>query len=416
MYIYIILEILAIIGAAISLFMLARMLWLLIPMEKFSSGRKIIYSIAGFLLSFMVGLYAVKTVAPSVAMPPWMHTYAPGGHQPDLPLWSAGKFFARASKFERIPDIGANPNGVPAPIERTGTTTVKLLLTTKEVISEIAPGVYFNYWTYEGQVPGPMLRIKEGDDVELTLKNDLTSLHMHSIDLHAVSGPGGGAKVLEANPGESKTLKWRAENPGLYIYHCATMSASSHNAHGQYGLILVEPKEGLSKVDKEFYVVQGELFTQGDIGRKGLTAFDAERLVDENPTYITFNGRVEKETRMHVKVGEKVRIYVGNGGLTKVSSFHVIGAIFDKVYTEGSMGSSSVQGVNVQTTVVPAGGSAIVEFTPKAPGKYVIVDHALARLNKGAWMTLEVSGEEVKEVYQDLSTNISTPIVGDRVH
>lgn len=415
MYAYIILEILAGIGAAVSLFMLARMLWLMIPLEKFSLGKRFVYSIGGLLLSFMIGIYAVKTVSPSIAMPIWMHAYAPGGHQPDLPLLNAGKFFWHASQFEKVADISRDPNEVPPPLNRESSAIVKLAVTTKEVMSEVAPGVYFNFWTFNGQIPGPMMRVRVGDTVEISLTNDKTSLHMHSIDLHAVSGPGGGSKVLEAMPGETKKLRFLAENPGLYVYHCASMSASSHNAHGQYGLILVEPEGGMPPVDHEYYVMQGELFTQGDLGRKGLVAFDANRLIDENPTYITMNGAVEKSTRLHAKVGEKVRIYFGNGGLTKISSFHVIGAIFDKVYPEASMGASSTLEYNVQTTLAPAGGATIVEFTPKSPGKYMLVDHALSRLNKGAWMTLQVDGDPQPDVYKDISAPMQPtpgPVMG----
>lgn len=412
MYFYIILEILAIFVGGVSLFMFARMLWVMLPLERFSFEKKIIYSLAGILLSGMVGLYAVKTIAPSIAMPPWMHTYAPGGFQPDLPLLNAGQFFWSASKFARIADIGANPNIVPPATNRASSSVVKMHVTTREVISEVAPGVYYNYWTFDGQVPGPMLRARVGDDIDFSITNDITSLHPHSIDLHAVQGPGGGAKVLEVNPGETKSLMWRALNPGLYIYHCATMSASSHNAHGQYGLILIEPEEGLPAVDREFYIAQGELYSQGEAGRKGLVAFDANRLVDENPTYITFNGRVEDKPKMHVKVGEKVRMYVGNGGVAKVSSFHIIGTIFDKVYPEGAIGKNSALFENVQTTIIPAGGAAIVEFTPRVPGRYVLVDHALARLNKGAWATLVVGGETDPAIYKpgQADTAIGTPM------
>lgn len=163
----------------------------------------------------------------------------------------------------------------------------------QEVISQIAPGIYFNYWTYNKQVPGPMLRIREGDPVELTLTNDPSSLHDHNIDLHAVTGPGGGATLTHVAPGETKTFKFKALNPGLYVYHCAMPNVSTHNSHGQYGLILVEPKEGLAPVDKEFYVMQGELYTVGELGKRGLAIFDSNALLDGNPNYVVFNGRTE---------------------------------------------------------------------------------------------------------------------------
>jgi nitrite reductase (NO-forming) len=249
-----------------------------------------------------------------------------------------------------------------------------------------------------------MLRIREGDTVELTLTNDPTSLHHHNIDLHAVTGQGGGASLTEVLPGETKTFRWKALNPGLYIYHCAMPNVSTHNSHGQYGLILVDPKGGLPKVDKEFYIVQGELYTVGQLGKKGLVAFDSNALLDGDPNYVVFNGKIEGAPRMHAKVGEKIRIYVGNGGVNLISSFHVIGEIFDTVYPEGNIGGSIEK--NVQTTAVLPGGSSIVEFTLDVPGKYLLVDHALARMNKGAWAVLDVTGEENPAIYSSVKGSV----------
>jgi nitrite reductase (NO-forming) len=334
------------------------------------------------------------------AMPPNLHSQAPDKNPPSLPVFNALDFIHRSGDFERVKDISADPNAVPAPITRTNSELVKLHLTAKEVISEVAPGIYNNYWTYGGQVPGPMLRVREGDTVRLALTNDKSSLHEHNIDLHAVTGPGGGAQLTKVKPGQTKTFTWKALQPGLYIYHCATSNVSVHNSHGQYGLILVEPQEGLPKVDKEFYVVQGELYTQGSLGKKGLVLFDPKALLDNSPTYVTFNGKMENTTRMKVKKGEKVRIFVGNGGVNLVSSFHVIGEIFDTVYPEAAMGTGSALFKNVQTTAVLPGGAAIVEFTADVPGKYLLVDHALARMNKGAWATLEVEGTPSPGIYR----------------
>jgi len=250
-----------------------------------------------------------------------------------------------------------------------------------------------------------MLRITEGDVVEVSLTNDPTSLHDHSIDLHAVTGPGGGAVLTQVAPGETKTFQFKALNPGLYVYHCATANVSTHNSHGQYGLILVEPKGGLPKVDKEFYVMQGELYTTGQIGKKGLMVFDTEALLDGIPSYVTFNGRIESAPRMHAKVGDTVRMYVGNGGVNLISSFHVIGEIFDTVYPNASMGGALEH--NTQTAVVLPGGASIVEFKLDVPGNYLLVDHALARMNKGAWAVLEVSGDDNPEIFKAV-TNGST--------
>lgn len=222
---------------------------------------------------------------------------------------------------------------------------------------------------------------------------------MHSIDLHAVTGPGGGATVTDIQPGESKTVTFKALNPGLYIYHCAHPNVANHMAHGMYGLILIEPKEGLPPVDKELYIVQGEFYTAGPRGTKGLQVIDAGKMLKGIPEYIVFNGRTGAISKEHItlKQGEKVRMYVGNGGVNLVSSFHLIGEIFDTVYPEAAIGSEPHK--NVQSTIVPAGGATIVEFTAEVPGTYVLVDHALARLDKGAWGTISVEGEPRPDIF-----------------
>ena len=333
-------------------------------------------------------------------MPPFMISHAPGGLSAELPFIKVFEFFNNKNNFELVNNIGADPNAVPLPIDRNEPQLIKINLIAQEVISEIAPQIFFNYWTYNKQVPGPMLRVKEGDTIELTLTNHPSSIHPHNLDLHAVTGPGGGAAINLVKPGESKTISWKALAPGLYVYHCATANVSTHNAHGQYGLILVEPKEGLPKVDKEFYIVQGELYTAGKLGKKGLVAFDSEALLDGNPNYVTFNGRIESAPRMKVKTGDKVRIYVGNGGLNLISSFHAIGEIFDTVYPEAAIGEGSAIFKNVQTTAVLPGGAAIVEFVAEVPGNILLVDHALARMNKGAWAVIEVEGEERPDIFK----------------
>jgi nitrite reductase (NO-forming) len=278
---------------------------------------------------------------------------------------------------------------------------VYLELTAKEVVAEMAPGVTFNYWTFDGKVPGPFFRVREGDTVTLTLHNDSSSLHHHNIDLHAVTGPGGGADVTMVAPGESASVTFKALHPGLFVYHCATPNTANHMTHGMYGLILVEPEEGLPKVDHEYYVMQGEFYATGSMGRKGLQLFDAQAMLDGRPTYIVFNGKTDGiEDRMRARTGESARIYFGNGGVNLTSSLHLVGQVFDTVYSEGSLASAPLE--SVQTTSVPAGGAAVVDFTPEVPGNYVLVDHALARMDKGAWGRLIVTGDQNKEVFDGL--------------
>jgi nitrite reductase (NO-forming) len=289
---------------------------------------------------------------------------------------------------------------VPPPIKRKYATKVIVKLEVKEVVKKLADGVEYLFWTFGGDVPGSFIRIREGDLVEFHLLNHPSSKMPHNIDLHAVTGPGGGAASSFTAPGHSSQFSFKAINPGLYVYHCATAPVGLHVANGMYGLILVEPKEGLPPVDKEFYVMQSEFYTAGRYGEEGLQMFDQNKAVDEKPSYVVFNGSVGSlvgDKAITAKVGETVRLYVGNGGPNLISSFHVIGEIFDKVYGEGGIKVSQEQ---VQTTIVPAGGSAMVDFKLEVPGTYILVDHSLFRaFNKGALGMLKVAGPENLIVY-----------------
>lgn len=291
------------------------------------------------------------------------------------------------------------PN-VPPPITRKHATKVIVNLETKEVVKRMADGVEYTFWTFGGDVPGKFIRVREGDFVEFHLSNHPSSKMPHNIDLHAVTGQGGGAGASLTSPGHTSTFSFRCMNPGLYVYHCATAPVGMHVANGMYGLILVEPKEGLPKVDKEFYVMQGDFYTKGAYGEEGLQPFSMEKAVLEHPDYVVFNGSVGSmvgDNALRAKVGEKVRIYFGNGGPNLTSSFHVIGEIFDKVYTEGGVKANQEQ---VQTTLVPPGGSCMVEFGLEVPATYILVDHALLRaFNKGCIGMLKVEGPENKEIY-----------------
>lgn len=347
-------------------------------------------------------LYAPNGLPRSWSYPFHLKTYGMGAG-PVLPLTSAWEFLTHFGDFEHVADISRDPRDVPPAITRREPEHVYLELTAKEVIAEMAPGVTFNYWTYGGKVPGPMFRVREGDTVTLTLHNDPTSLHHHNIDLHAVTGPGGGADVTMVAPGESATVTFKALNPGLFVYHCATPNVANHMTHGMYGLILVEPKEGLAPVDNEYYVMQGEFYATGGMGRKGLQLFDAQAMLDSKPTYIVFNGKTDGiADRMTAATGESTRIYFGNGGVNLVSSLHMIGEIFDRVYPEAALTSTPHE--NVQTTIVPAGGATVTEFAVEVPGNYVLVDHALSRTDKGAWGRMIVTGAERKDIFDGLVT------------
>lgn len=312
----------------------------------------------------------------------------------------AGHAAAAASAVEPAPaDLVRMPQPeVAPPVGDRGPQLVKVELEAKEIVAEIDDGVAYKFWTFNGTVPGPMIRVREGDTVELTLKNSLDSAAPHNIDLHAVTGPGGGAAATTVSPGKQATIQFLAMHPGVYVYHCATPPVAMHIANGMYGLIVVEPEGGLPQVDREFYVMQGDFYLSGERGEKGLHGFDMEQMLAENPDYVVFNGSVGALTgdnALKAKTGETVRIFFGVGGPNLTSSFHVIGEVFDRVAPEGAAEWVS----HVQTTMVPAGGATIVEFQVEVPGNYTLVDHSLGRLAKGAAGVLQVEGPDNPEVY-----------------
>lgn len=292
------------------------------------------------------------------------------------------------------------PPLVPPAITRRTPARVVVNLEVKEITARIADGTDYTFWTYGGTVPGSFIRIREGDVVEFHLNNHPSSKLPHNIDLHAVTGPGGGAASTFTAPGHSSQFTFKALNPGLYVYHCATAPVPMHIGNGMYGLILVEPKDGLPPADKEFYVMQGDFYANGPYAGGGLQTFDTPKSIDERPTYVLFNGAVGSlvgDKALTAEVGQKVRLFFGVGGPNLTSSFHVIGEIFDKVWLEG--GNRLAQ-ENVQTTMVPSGGSTIVDFQVDVPGTYVLVDHSLSRaFNKGAIGMLKVTGAEDRVVY-----------------
>lgn len=306
---------------------------------------------------------------------------------------------AQAENLPIVQGILTAPPMVPPPINRDYSAKIVIKLETREQIGSIADGVDYVFWSFGETVPGSFMRVRVGDEIEFHLSNHPSSKMPHNIDLHAVTGPGGGAVSSFTAPGHTSTFSFTALNPGLYIYHCATAPVGMHIANGMYGLILVEPEGGLPKVDREYYVVQGDFYTKGEYGEAGLQPFDMEKAIDEDADYVVFNGSVgstTNENALTANVGETVRLFVGNGGPNLVSSFHVIGEIFDTVYVEGG----SLKNHNVQTTLIPAGGAAIVEFKVDVPGTLIIVDHSIFRaFNKGALAMLKVEGPEQQAIY-----------------
>ncbi len=303
------------------------------------------------------------------------------------------------------------PSDLPGPIGKRGPQRVKVDLDTTEVTGQLADGTTYHYWTFNNKVPGPFVRVKVGDTVEVKLKNHDDSVMMHNVDFHAVTGPGGGAKATEAAPGETRGFEFKALNPGLYVYHCATPTVAQHIANGMYGLILVEPEEGLPKVDHEFYVMQGELYTEQAHGTKGHLGESYDKLISERPEYFIFNGSADalKKNPLKAKVGETVRIYFGVGGPNYTSSFHVIGEIFDKAYPLASLSSPMK---DVQTITTPPGGASVVDFKVEVPGNYVLVDHALSRVERGLAGILQVEGPENPAIFKDYNPEKSAMSTG----
>jgi len=340
-----------------------------------------------------------------------------------LAAFTAAPLIAYAAPGQSAGDFGppqgapihavlTSPPNVPPPTMRSKPAKVIVELEVVEKEMQISEGVNYTFWTFGGTTPGSFIRVRQGDTVEFHLKNHPSSKMPHNIDLHGVTGPGGGAASSFTAPGHESQFTFKALNEGIYVYHCATAPVGMHVANGMYGLILVEPPQGLPKVDHEYYVMQGDFYTTGKYREKGLQPFDMEKAIDEKPTYVLFNGAegaMTGDKAITAKVGETVRLFVGNGGPNLVSSFHVIGAIFDEVRYEGG---SNVQ-KNVQTTLIPAGGAAVVKFQAKVPGSYVLVDHSIFRaFNKGALAIMKITGPEDKTIYS--GKELDSVYLGDR--
>lgn len=329
----------------------------------------------------------VLAVVALAAVSAWRFAGDDGGavwlRAPELPV-------VRGEETEAL----VSPPSVPAPLERSHAMRVVVNLDVVEKTMEIADGTEYRFWTFGGSVPGELIRVREGDLVEFHLRNEAGNELAHNIDMHAVTGPGGGAVATITAPGQESSMTFRALKPGLYVYHCAMPGmVGTHIANGMYGMVLVEPEGGLTPVDHEFYIMQGDFYTTGPKGAPGLQGFDFRKAVAETPDYVLFNGRVGSllgDNALHVKKGETVRLFVGNGGPNLVSSFHIIGEIMDNVYAEGGSEVSH----HVQTTLIPAGGAAIIELRFDEPGTYHMVDHSIFRATqKGAFGDIVVEGD-----------------------
>ncbi len=305
------------------------------------------------------------------------------------------------SREETGANVVHNPTDLPGPVGDRAPQTVRVDLTSEEVVGQLADGTTMTYFTFNGTVPGPMLRVRVGDTVEVHFRNNTSSQFPHSVDFHAATGPGGGAVFSNMMPGEETVFTFKTLNPGLFVYHCATPSVGHHIASGMYGMILVEPEGGLEPVDREFYVMQGEIYTAEPFGTQGYVNFSHDNMLAEHPTYFVFNGAsgalTADEEALRANVGETIRIFFGVGGPDFISSFHVIGEIMDRVYDQGSITSPPL--TDVQTTLVPPGGAAMVELKLDVPGRFVLVDHALSRAEQGLMGFLYVEGDPQPDIF-----------------
>jgi FtsP/CotA-like multicopper oxidase with cupredoxin domain len=386
------------------------------------------------------------------------------------------------------------PN-VPSFISRTMPETVVVRFEATEFVGDLADGKQYKFWSFNGTVPGPMIRVRLGDTVEFRLSNHLSSEFPHNIVINAVNGPGGAALVSLVAPGEERVFRFKTLHPGLYIYRCASPipSVAAHIANGMYGLLLVEPKHGFPRVNHEFYIFESEFYTKdsdpnfvfntkealsddlssinkpsekylidpgvgektveelvkeleeikqdsvekelevftleddmkkestlhkarssmyGSINeivgsnyekRKRVLEFSLEKGLRDTPDYVVFNGRqgaLLGENALKVNVGDKVRIFFGNIGPNGISSFHITGEIFDRVYLEGAV--NGLVNKNVQTTLVPTSGATILEFTIDVPGDYFLVDDRIFSIDKGAIGLITAVGKNNPDIFDPL--------------
>lgn len=303
----------------------------------------------------------------------------------------------------KVDRVAADPKDIPGPIKRRTAKTHKITLESREVITEIEDGVKFKFMTFGGQVPGPMIRVRQGDTVELTHHNKSGNTTIHNVDFHAVYGPGGGANATLCPPGQSRTIRFKAQYPGAFIYHCAVPNLDMHISSGMFGMIVVEPHEGLPPVDHEFYFGQHEVYTNKKTGEKGLHAFDMESMADENPTYVLLNGEKyaitdQRYGTLNVKRDETARIFMVTGGPNLTSNFHPIGNVWTKAWREGAIESEPEK--YVQTCHVAPGSCGIFEMDFPVPGTVKLVDHALSRVaRKGMMATVTANGKARPDVF-----------------
>ncbi|MGN8217904.1 copper-containing nitrite reductase [Halococcus morrhuae DSM 1307] len=307
---------------------------------------------------------------------------------------------AQQKAMERV---AADPTDIPEPIDRTEPKHHEITLEAKEVTAEIEDGVTFNFMTFDGRVPGPMIRLREGDTVSFTMENLPENKREHNVDMHAIYGTGGGSVATTAEPGTANGMRFEATYPGAYIYHCAVPNMDQHISTGMFGMVLVEPKAGMPPVDREFYLGQHEVYTDKAVGEQGHHGFDADAMLNEAPTYVLFNGEKypftpDRYGTMSAETGETVRVFLVTGGPNVSSNFHPIGNVWTRAWRDGALASQPER--YVQTMKVPPGSCMVGEMDLPVPSRIKLVDHALTRVTRrGLLAEIDVTGPERPEVF-----------------
>lgn len=312
----------------------------------------------------------------------------------------------RPAKDVDVETIAADPTDIPDPVDWDEPRRHEIEIQSEEHVAEIEDGVTYDFMTFDGQVPGPLIRARVGDTIHLTFRNpeDLNSM-VHNLDFHAVYGPGGAAADTTIQPGEGPAeVEFTLEYPGAFYYHCAPGDHDIHISSGMFGTILVEPEDGLPEVDRELYLGQHELYTDRRKGEDGHHQIDMDAMQSEDPTYILFNGEMGRFTengdygRLQAETGETIRVYWCNGGPNLMSGPHPIGNVWSRWYDYGDLDSEPIS--HVEGAALPAGTAAVGEMETPVPGPIKLVDHALSRVvRKGLLAEVEVEGEENPDVY-----------------
>lgn len=314
----------------------------------------------------------------------------------------------QASVLRPANSIAADPTDIPAPIARDHAAHHDIELRSEGVNAHLDNGTTIRFMTWNGQVPGPMIRVRQDDTIALTLTNSSANNRPHSVDLHAVYGTGGGsAATLVAPGGQSRTVQFKCLYPGAFIYHCAVPNLDEHISRGMFGMIVVEPHEGLPPVDREFYLGQHELYTKEPFGSTGALHFDYDTMAQEQPNYVLFNGAVNGFTpgrlgRLQAKVGETIRVFMVSGGPNLSSSFHAIGNIWARAWPQGGLANPPLR--YIQTQPVPPGSCFVGDMDLPVPETIKLVDHALSRVaRRGLLAEIDVEGEPNPEIYKEMS-------------